>query len=133
MGMNEAKLLCNKYGGDMTIITGRDLQEKLFLSMDGASASINCLREDLIWTGFSDEKVEGNFTDLNEGRSINDMINPVPFRLSQPNGDRAENCVAARSMYPYEISWFDTYCYRKNIPTFCSLHKNPRIQIRGNR
>ena len=130
--MHEAKLLCTKYRGQMTIIRSPELQAKLFLSLEGITETVNCLIEDQVWTGFFDEQ-EGHFIDANEEKPIRTMIDPVPFHPSQPNGERAENCVEAYKKYPHGESWFDTYCNRRSIPFFCRVDNNPRVQIRGER
>ena len=131
LSMHGAKLLCNKYRGQMTIITSLELEGKLFSSIEGISDRIKCLREDTVWTGFSDEKVEGNFVDANEGIPLGNMTDYIPLHLSQPNGGREENCVQSYKNDQNETYWFDTNCQRKKIPFFCRVDNNPRIQIRG--
>ena len=139
LNIHEGKQLCNKYKGHMTIITNSELQDKLLLLSKGISDAKGCLNEfhNLVWTGFTDEEVEGNFIDINEGLPMNAMMDLLPFNPSEPNGERAENCViawdmeGAQSQYKYDISWYDTTCYRRDIPSFCKIDDNPRIQIRG--
>ena len=131
LGMHEAKQLCNKYRGHMTLVTSKEMQIKLFSLMEGISETVECFEDVRLWTGFSDEEAEGHFVDAESGKAITDIISPVPFRLSQPNGERSENCVAIAKNRPEKFSWFDTDCYRKDIPLFCSIDNSPRIQIRG--
>ena len=77
----------------MTIVTNLEMQKKMFLTLKGISDYGKCLSESTLWTGFSDEKLEGYFVDANEDRAIDTMIDPVPFTLSQPNGEREEELV----------------------------------------
>ena len=114
----------------MTIITNSALQNKLFLSMQELSGTVDCFNSSWIWTGFSDEQVEGHFIDANNGIPSDSLIDTVPFHPSQPNGERAENCVAAGKLLQYDTSWYDTYCHGTR-PFSCRMEKNPRVQIRG--
>ena len=129
LGMVEAKQLCNKYRGELTIITSSKLQNKLF-SMQELSGTVDGCNRDWIWTGFSDEQLEGHFIDANNGIPSDSLIDTVPFHPSQPNGERAENCVAAGKLLQYDTSWYDTYCHGTR-PFSCRMEKNPRVQIRG--
>ena len=131
LGMHEAKLLCNKFKGQMTIITSSELQEKLFLSIQGIYKAVTCFEDGMVWTGFSDEQDEGHFVDSNEKTPWSTMMDFIPFDLSQPNGEKEENCLVAFNNTSYENSWYDSYCYSRNIPSFCRIDKNPRILIRG--
>ena len=113
--------------------------EPLFSLLEWIPNRVECLKDWIVWTGFSDEHDEGNFIDSNEGKQINTFVDPIPFQLSQPNGGRDENCVMAYKFYhsakaplPYQQSWFDTNCHRRDIPLFCRIENNPRFQIRGN-
>ena len=139
LGMLEAKQLCNKYRGQMTVITNSVLQNKLSLSLQELTGTVDChnnnntrekLKYSWIWAGFSDEQMEGHFIDANNGIPLNSLMDHIPFHLSQPNGEKVENCVGAWTKYPYETSWFDTYCH-SNHPFSCRMEKNLRVQIRG--
>ena len=133
--LHKAKLLCNKYRGKMTIITSSKLQEDLFSKLEEITDAVGCLSEHDIWTGFSDEQVEGHFVDLNEGIPMKDMMESVPFAMSQPNGEREENCVMAYDHYysadQNDTQWYDTYCHSTRISFFCRIDSSPRVQIRG--
>ena len=131
LGMHEAKQLCNKYRGHMTIVTSTEMQTRLFAMMEGISETVDCIVDWGLWTGFSDEQAEGHFVDAESGKAVTDIISPVPYRLSQPNGERSENCLGTSKSQPEKLSWFDTDCHRKDFPTICSIDNSPRIQIRG--
>lgn len=132
LGMHEAKLLCNKFRGLMTIITSSELQSKLFASLKGISEAVNCFNSRAVWTGFTDERVEDHFVDANEGTEMTTlMVDTLPFDLTQPNGEREQNCVAAWKNDQDEVYWHDDYCHDRGIPSFCRLDTNPRVQIRG--
>ena len=130
-GMHEALQLCRKYRGKMTITTSLELQKKLFSSLEGISDHVNCLKEDSFWTGFTDEQNEGYYVDVNEGYLMDTLMKYKPFALSQPNGEREENCADSTKNEQNEIIWYDTLCHRKDIPSFCRIYDNSRIQIRG--
>ena len=128
LGMKEAKYLCDKYRGKMTMIRSSELQKELFSRLDGIT-NIECLSKErvYIWTGFSDEASEGKFISIIDGRPLNGIN---PFSPSQPNGDSEENCARAEKDYPFEVSWSDSFCDRPLV-SFCGLKKNPMLQIRG--
>ena len=54
----------------MTIINSSELQENLFSDLEQIPDGVHCLKDWIVWTGFSDERDEGNFTDSNEGISM---------------------------------------------------------------
>ena len=126
----EAKLLCEKYKGQMTIITSSELQRTLFLQLEHISEGLECTWHNEVWTGFSDGEVEGHFVDVNEGRALDAMYDLNPFVLGQPNGGITENCAAAIAEMPNENSWFDGRC-DDSILSFCKFDKNSHLQIRG--
>ena len=130
LGMPEAKQLCHKYRGRLAIITSSEFQKSLFTQLEGLTDTEGCLAGDKIWTGFSDEEVEGHFVNLNNGEHVDDAVDPVPFFPSQPNGGNEENCAMAWNRHPYEESWYDTYCARP-LASFCKIDQSPRAQIRG--
>ena len=125
--MVEAKQLCDKYTGEMTIVKTTKLQEEFFSQMKMAKVIDDCER--VLWTGFSDEAMEDNFVDVNQGRPIKELLDPIPFATSQPNGGNAENCVVA---WTGNALWYDTRCHRTAV-SFCKIDANPRLQMRGDK
>ena len=136
LGMMEAKHLCGKYRGKMTIITNSKMQEELFHKLEETTDVHDCVKHKTalkkIWTGFTDEEVEGQFVDVNDGTPFKNILDPMPFFPAQPDGEGGENCVSAsiKSNQPYEASWYDTYCDRP-LASFCRINRIPRLQIRG--
>ena len=131
LGMHEAKLICDKYRGNITIITSIELQRQLYSQLKGKVYEENCDVPDgpVIWTGFSDEAFEGNFVDVLDDKPLKSFFQTTPFAPSQPNGKSNENCaMAANHMHGWD--WFDTNCAR-SLPSFCKLNENPQMKIRG--
>ena len=131
MGMIEAKRMCNKFKGQITIITNSQQQGELFSTLKGIKSTEACLSGERVWTGFSDERVEGHFIDVKEGAYTAENFDPFPMPYSSQNGGRQQNCAAAWRSNPYESSWYDLSCKRKNVASFCRIDTNPRLQIRG--
>ena len=136
LGMMEAKQLCEKFRGEMTIITSSKLQTELFIQLEETTDDRDCVRDKRalkkIWTGFTDEKREGHFVDINNGAPLISMLDPLPFFHSAPDGGVGENCVTAsiKSNQPFKSSWYDTDCTRP-LASFCRFDRIPRLQIRG--
>ena len=136
LGMMEAKQLCEKYRGEMTIITSSKMQKELFIQLEETTDERDCVRDktslDKIWTGFTGEKREGHFVDINHGAPLINKLDPLPFFHSNPDGGIAENCVTAsiKSNQPFKSSWYDTDCTRP-LASFCRFDHIPRLQIRG--
>ena len=130
LGMPHAKQLCDKFRGQLAIVDGSDMQKDLFVKLKGVSDAEGCLADNKIWTGFSDEEDEGHFVDLNNKQLLNELLEPVPFFPTQPNGGEEENCAMAWNRHPYEESWYDTYCARL-LASFCKIDHSPRVQVRG--
>ena len=130
MKLEEAKLLCEKYRGRMTIITSSKQQRELFLQLRQISQSTDCTWHNEVWTGFSDEEEEGHFVDVIEGRDLDATVDNQPFFLGQPNGGSLENCASADAKVVSEQSWYDARC-DDSILSFCTIDKNPLLQIRG--
>ena len=128
--------MCEKYKGQMTIITSSGVQKHIFAQLREIANSFGCDYRAL-WTGFSDLAVDGRFIDVNNGRRLNSFGDFEPFVLGQPNGDTKENCANANLDMPYEnqswfdaTSWFDANC-QDEIHSFCKCDENPQVQIRG--
>ena len=133
MGLMEAKTMCEKYKGKMSIITSSEMQESLFSQLQPISDFSECYWSGVgVWTGFTDRDDEGNFVDINEGRDLSNMLHFQPFFLGQPNGHTSENCASADSTLPYTKSWYDTRCDR-SLLSFCKISQNIQVQIRGKR
>ena len=126
----EAKLMCEKYQGQMTIITSSEVQKNLFDPLREIANSFGCHDRE-VWTGFSDTAVEGHFIDVNDGRWLNSLGDFDPFVIGQPNGDTKQNCADADLDIPYEKSWYDVPCEEYAIHSFCRSDENPQAQIRG--
>ena len=131
LGMMETKMMCEKYKGQITVITNAELQSELFSALEEYNDTEACFSRNRVWTGFSDAIREGSFIDVNEGAYTEDNFDPFPMPHSRRNGGRAQNCAGASREYPFESSWYDTLCTRKDIASFCRIDKNQRLQIRG--
>ena len=59
-----------------------------------------------MWTGWTDERIEGIFIDPNTGEILDRNNSYAPFSIGQPNGEEAENCVYST---PYG-NWRDVDC-----------------------
>ena len=131
LGMSEANNLCKKLGGHMTVMSDLQMQEDIiskhqrFLDLSGC-----IFLEDsaCLWTGFTDERVEGQFIDVNKGENLESLFNSSPMAPGEPNGDKEENCIFSCVKRPF---WYDVRCSTA-LTSFCSIGENPWIQIRGN-
>ena len=71
--------MCEKYRGQMTIITSSKQQRELFLQLRHISKSSDCTWHNEVWTGFSDKESEGNFVDVFDGRDLDAIVDFQPF------------------------------------------------------
>ena len=85
--------------------------------------SKNITDEVAVWTGFSDENIEGHFVDIIEGRNLTDYS---IFGNGQPNGHRRENCLKIDRRY----GWSDISCVSRHT-FFCRIRQHPKFQMRG--
>ena len=130
LGMNEAKSLCNKLGGRITVISDLGMQQGMFSKHEQFLDSVGCkFLEDSVclWTGFTDEKVEGQYIDVNKEENLETLFDTSPMAPGEPNGDSEENCLFVCENRPF---WYDVRC-SSPLTSFCSIDKNPLIQIRG--
>ena len=81
-----------------------------------------------IWTGWTDERIEGTYADPNS-LEVLDMNNSfAPFHIGEPNGEEAENCVVSD---PYG-KWWDRTCSIHLIGS-CLLKQMPlQFKLKGN-
>ena len=80
-----------------------------------------------MWTGWTDERIEGIFIDPNTGEILDRNNSYAPFSIGQPNGEEAENCVYST---PYG-NWRDVDCSRHLIGS-CLLKQMPlQFKLRG--
>ena len=132
LGMRKAQRLCTKLGGHMTVISDLEKQKEIFSKherfLDIAGCKFFNEGSACLWTGFTDERVEGQYIEVNEGRKLETMFRPSPMAPGEPNGDREENCLFSCVDSPF---WYDVRC-SSSLTSFCSINKNPWIQIRGN-
>ena len=131
LGMNEAKSLCEKLGGRITVISDLEMQLGMLSKNEQTLDIVGCRFLEgsvCFWTGFTDERVEGQYIDVNEGRRLETMFHPSPMAPGEPNGDREENCLFSCVKRSF---WYDVRC-SSPLTSFCSIHKNSWIQIRGN-
>lgn len=75
------------------------------------------------WVGLWDEPNEGNWTDANDGKSVDFQAWYANF----PDGDRIENCAMMSSLGKYN----DLPCVRQ-VCSICDLPQNTVIEMRGN-
>ena len=123
LNMKQAKLLCEKYRGQMFVIESSEMQEELFSLLAKILGHSDCKEHNHAWTGISDEAVEGNFVNVNNGQTVEYM----PFSPGEPNGERKENCAFG---FNCKSVWYDTSCGAKYY-SFCEIKQNPLLQIRG--
>ena len=137
LGMFEAKQLCEKYRGKMSIITSSEIQRELFSLMEESKYDSYC-GTNQIWTGFSDESSEGHYTDINEMRPLEPTVGLIPFASSQPNGKTKENCAVAKIIHQsqntqFHMSWWDYACKDPYVSSFCEIDDTAFIKMRGER
>ena len=138
LNLEQSKLMCEKLGGQMTIIKSFDIQKSLFSQLQ--TVTNDCLCADAIpgcdwpgvWTGYSDNVVEGRFVDVNDGQELDASLGKFSFVTGQPNGDTLENCAgAAIAMFSKQNkSWFDIKCEQRLL-SFCRVNENPVMNLRG--
>ena len=131
LGFTDAKLMCEKFRGQLSTITSSKIQKGLFETLrEIANYSVGCDYRS-VWTGFSDSIVEGDFIDVNHGTMLKSLTDFDPFVIGQPNGHTEQNCVWAYFDMPHEKPcWFDDPCDVK-VHSFCKIRMNPMFQIRG--
>ena len=124
--------MCEKYQGQMTIITSSEVQKSIFDRLRKvANLTVGCDDRRAVWTGFSDTAVEGHFIDVNDGIWLNSLNEFDPLVIGQPNGDTKQNCLSALFDMPYDAkSWYDDTCVHK-WHSFCKINNDPTFQIRG--
>ena len=134
MGFSEAKLMCEKYRGQMTTIRSSKQQKQIFDQLREIPNSVVGCAWPGIWTGFTDMAVEGQFIDVNDGILLNSLGNFSPFIIGQPNGDTKQNCAQACIACDKPLldakSWGDGPC-DDAIHSFCQINRNPQFQLRG--
>ena len=124
LNMGEAKHLCEKYKGKTSIITSAEMRETLFSQMDTIPELAGCAWPKCVaWTGFSDEDDEGNYVDVNEGKSLNFE----PWAPGEPNGKTNENCGISYKLSPF---WYDAPCENSYF-SFCRIEETSRLHLRG--
>ena len=81
-----------------------------------------------IWTGWTDDRIEGTYTDPASGEILDMNTSFAPFNTGEPNGDEAENCIVSD---PKGI-WWDVPCSDVMIGS-CLLKQMPlQFKLRGN-
>ena len=123
LNMPQAKLLCEKYRGQMITIRSMEMQNKLFSQLAKILGDSNCENHNRAWTGVSDEVQEGHFVDVYRGQRLDFL----PFSPGEPNGEEDENCAFATNCGSV---WYDTDCDDK-FYSFCEVNQQPLLQIRG--
>ena len=86
-----------------------------------------------LWAGWTDEENEGNFVDPNTGEHLDRRGGYAPFRLGEPNGDEAENCVIKWTDESWLNGrfWVDYSCDDESIAS-CFLKRSPtQFKLRG--
>ena len=130
IGMVEAKQLCEKYRGKLSVITSSEHQRELFSLVEELKYDSNCGVR--IWTGFTDESSEGHYTDIYELRPLEPTLGLFPFAPSQPNGRTKENCaIAYKDAQKFDVSWYDYDCEDPNGSSFCEIDSAAFVKIRG--
>ena len=84
------------------------------------------LGKDGIWTGWTDETEESILRDANSNE-IWSMEDYAAFKVGEPNGLEAENCVA---MDP-DGRWMDFDCYQLSIAPCYIKEMPPQFKLRG--
>jgi hypothetical protein len=80
-----------------------------------------------LWVGWTDERQEGNFTNVNNQELLDIQLGEDLYFSGQPSGGKRKNCVAASFSLK---SWFDKPCHFEYI-SFCHLHTHPIFKVRG--
>ena len=86
-----------------------------------------------MWAGWSDEDTEGKFADPTTGEML-DLEGYAPFRIGEPNGEEAENCIVKytdENNMEGDKFWVDKSCDEESIAS-CFLKKTPaQFKLRG--
>ena len=86
-----------------------------------------------MWAGWSDEDTEGKFADPTTGEML-DLEGYAPFRIGEPNGEEAENCIVKYTDENNMVGdkfWVDKSCDEESIAS-CFLKKTPaQFKLRG--
>ena len=131
LGLEESKLMCEKFQGQLTTITNLEMQKRLFFQLEPILNYIPDCDYEGVWTGFTDRLIEGHFIDVNNGISLNATGGFSPFVHGQPNGDVVENCATVPIIYLNKSkSWFDTRCEQKFV-SLCRIDYSPILRVRG--
>ena len=81
-----------------------------------------------MWVGFTDEENEGTFIDPNT-REVLDLVKGFTnFKIGEPNGHEAENCVI---QWAYDGTWVDYPCHDLSIGSCYLEEMPPQFKLRG--
>ena len=80
----------------------------------------NC--KDEIWAGYSDEKNENNFIDVDGNK-----MKWSNWNFGEPNGGEVENCVTIKKAFTNDQSCFG----KGKFCTMCQITKKPEFTLRG--
>ena len=81
-----------------------------------------------MWGGWTDEEEEGSFIDPNTKEVLNLTNGFQRFRIGEPNGMEAENCVV---QWAIDAHWVDYPCNDKSIGSCFLERMPPQFQLRG--
>ena len=119
----ESLELCQRLGGTMAVADSEKKSQEIMKLLSSTKDKI-CLpwSGGKSWTGYTDEKEEGKFVDVNTGEEMNWS----KWILGEPNGGQRGNCVGINA----EGKMFDAQCSSKYC-TLCELEKVPVLHLRG--
>ena len=87
-----------------------------------------------MWAGWTDEQKEGIFADPTTGDILDLNGGYAPFKIGEPNGEEAENCIVKwtdENNLENNKLWIDTSCNGESIAS-CFLEKTPtQFKLRG--
>lgn len=81
-----------------------------------------------MWAGMTDEEKEGSFMDPNTKEVLDLNGGFGNFRMGEPNGQEAENCVV---QWAYDAQWVDYPCSDKSIGSCYLEQVPPQFKLRG--
>ena len=118
---SDGVLTCKKLKSSIhTYKTSVNLTEDLYIDTSEIGS------EEMIWTGFNDSKVDGEFISTVDGVSIANTN--LVWKWGEPSWSILENCSVIVELYS-NLVW-DVACDEKALTT-CQIEKIPVFKIRG--
>ena len=87
-----------------------------------------------MWAGWTDQEKEGTFADPNTGEILDLNGGYAPFKIGEPNGEEAENCIVKwtdENNLEENKLWVDKSCHDESVAS-CFLERTPpQFKLRG--